>query len=191
MAEAVASLSTPIGVLWVAAGARGVRRVHGRPPTASGDGPSPPPPEAGSLLAWAVRELTEYFAGGRRCFTVPVDLEGLGAFARRVLEEVRRLPYGDTATYGGLARRLGCPGAARAVGRALAGNPLPILIPCHRVVRAGGQPGGYSAGLAAGAKEWLLAFERAQAGTRAPSAGTSASQSWMPSSRPRRNSRTK
>lgn len=94
------------------------------------------------------RQLDEYFGGKRTRFTVPIDLAAVrGPFRRRVLRELRTLPFGRVVTYGRLAARCGSPDAARAVGTAMATNPLSIVVPCHRVVRASGGLGGYSAGL--------------------------------------------
>ena len=90
-------------------------------------------------------------------FTVPLDLTGLTPFRRRVLVALRRVPRGRTITYGELARRAGCPGGARAVGGAVGANPLPVIIPCHRVIAAGGRPGGFGLGLPL--KRRLLALE--------------------------------
>jgi methylated-DNA-[protein]-cysteine S-methyltransferase len=95
----------------------------------------------------AEREILEYLACRRREFTVPLDLAGLPPFHAKVLAAARRIPYGRTATYGELATRTGSPRAARAVGQAMAHNPVPLVIPCHRVLAAGGRLGGYGGGL--------------------------------------------
>jgi methylated-DNA-[protein]-cysteine S-methyltransferase len=104
-------------------------------------------------------ELDEYFTGRRRRFTVPVDLGVVTAtFRRRVLEILHReVSYGETVSYGELAVMAGRPGAARAVGSAMASNPVPVVVPCHRVLAAGGRIGGYGGGL--GMKRALLALE--------------------------------
>jgi methylated-DNA-[protein]-cysteine S-methyltransferase len=96
-------------------------------------GPLEPDPDA---LAPLGRELDEYLAGGRRSFSLELDLTGLAAFDRAVYRAARAIPYGGTATYGELAARIGHPGAARAVGNAMSRCPLFPLVPCHRVVRA-------------------------------------------------------
>ena len=101
--------------------------------------------------------MGQYLAGRRRRFTVPVDLSGVPAFQRRVLQALRRVPYGRTITYGQLAARAGRPRAARAVGQAMAHNPVPLIVPCHRVVASGGGLGGFGGGLAL--KRRLLALE--------------------------------
>jgi methylated-DNA-[protein]-cysteine S-methyltransferase len=93
------------------------------------------------------RELAEYFGGARRHFDVPVDFGLVRGFSRRVLEELRRVPFGELVTYGELARRAGRPGAARAVGGAMRNNPIPIVVACHRVTAQDGSLGGFSGGL--------------------------------------------
>ena len=106
------------------------------------------------------RELDAYFEGTRREFDLAVDLTPLPAFQRSVLEELARVRYGETATYGGLAARVGNPRAARAVGGALNRNPIPIVLPCHRVVGASGSLVGYAGGLER--KRALLELERGE-----------------------------
>ena len=98
------------------------------------------------VLEQAAAELAAYFAGARRVFTVPLDPAGT-PFQRRVWEALRSIPYGKTASYGAIAAQIGNPRAARAVGMANHCNPIPILIPCHRVVGAGGELTGYAGGL--------------------------------------------
>jgi methylated-DNA-[protein]-cysteine S-methyltransferase len=103
------------------------------------------------------RQLDEYFDHKRREFDVFVDLSALPQFQRLVLDELQRVPFGATNTYGGLAARIGKPRAARAVGGALNKNPVPIIVPCHRIVGATGSLVGYAGGLAR--KEQLLKLE--------------------------------
>jgi methylated-DNA-[protein]-cysteine S-methyltransferase len=94
------------------------------------------------------RELEEYFSGKRTRFTLPLDLSAVRSpFRRKVLGKLSSVPFGRVISYGALARRSGSPGAARAVGTAMATNPISLVIPCHRVVGSGGGLGGYSAGL--------------------------------------------
>ena len=109
------------------------------------------------ILREAARQLTEYSSGKRRSFDLPLDLRSKG-FTRRVQVEVARIPYGKTATYGEVAHRVKSPRAARAVGGAVGANPIPIIIPCHRVVAVGGKLGGFGGGL--GLKKKLLELEK-------------------------------
>ncbi len=102
--------------------------------------------------------LNRYLRGEEIDFsTLPLDLSSLSPFCRKVLACVRKIPYGEVVSYGEIAKRIGEKGKARAVGCALKRNPLPILIPCHRVVKSDGRLGGYSLGL--GLKRWLLRRE--------------------------------
>ena len=116
-----------------------------------------PEEEDESVLDLAVRQLDGYFAGKLREFDLPLLLLG-SDFRMRVWKALAEVPYGCTQTYGRLARNLGRPSAVRAVGGAVGANPLSIFIPCHRIVGAGGSPGGYAGGLEA--KRLLLALER-------------------------------
>ena len=93
------------------------------------------------------RELAEYFRGKRREFEMPVDLRWGTDFQRRVLRATRRIPFGEAARYSDIAREIDRPKAQRAVGNALGSNPVPIVIPCHRVIASGGGIGGYTGGL--------------------------------------------
>ena len=113
---------------------------------------------AGALLARVRRQLTEYFEGTRTSFDLPLDAAG-SAFERRVWELLRTIPYGTTTSYGALARHLGDPHATRAVGAANGKNPVPIIVPCHRVVGARGELTGFGGGL--DRKRWLLEHEGA------------------------------
>jgi len=124
----------------------------------------PQKPEAGwaesavrGVLAEAVKQLREYFAGKRTEFDLPLVPEGT-AFQRSVWKCLREIPYGETISYAELAKRVGNPKAARAVGSANGKNPLPIVIPCHRVIAADGTLGGFGGGLPTKAK--LLDLER-------------------------------
>lgn len=112
---------------------------------------------ADSTVPLAAHQLTEYFAGRRREFTVPLDYRFARGFHADVLRELAKVPFGETTTYGELARAAGNPKAVRAVGGACANNPLPLLVPCHRVVRSDGALGGYRGGL--DAKRFLLEME--------------------------------
>ena len=112
------------------------------------------------------RELDEYFEGSRRSFSLTVDPVLMGGFARLVLQRTAAIPYGARATYRDLARAVDRPGAARAVGNALGSNPVPIVIPCHRVLRTGGALGGYTGGIER--KSHLLRLEAAGASSGGP-----------------------
>jgi methylated-DNA-[protein]-cysteine S-methyltransferase len=109
----------------------------------------------------ARRELDEYFAGRRRAFDLPLDLSALPPFTVSVLGELARVPYGETTTYAALARRVGRPNAARAVGTVMNRNRIPIVLPCHRVVGSTGDLTGYAGGLER--KRTLLELEGALA----------------------------
>ena len=105
------------------------------------------------------RQLDGYFAGRLNRFDLPIDRALIGPFARRVLERTSNIPYGSFASYSEVAREIGTPLAARAVGNALGSNPIPVIIPCHRVLRVGGSLGGYGGGLPR--KRFLLELEGA------------------------------
>ncbi|NDJ87504.1 MAG: methylated-DNA--[protein]-cysteine S-methyltransferase, partial [Chloroflexi bacterium] len=113
-------------------------------------------------VAPAVRQLAEYFRGSRTTFNLPLDLSQMTAFQQAVLRMTAVIPFGQTLTYGEVARRIGHPKASRAVGGALKANPIPIIIPCHRVVGAGGRLVGFSAPGGLGTKASLLHFEAAK-----------------------------
>jgi methylated-DNA-[protein]-cysteine S-methyltransferase len=115
------------------------------------------PPGANDVLARARTELDEYFAGRRHDFDLPLDWSGVSPFTLATLEATAAVPFGRLDTYGSIADRIGKPGASRAVGNALGANPLPVIVPCHRIVAAGGAIGGYTGGL--GIKQRLLAIE--------------------------------
>jgi methylated-DNA-[protein]-cysteine S-methyltransferase len=154
------ALATPVGSLSVAADGSGLRRVSWRHTAAfrpTGDSP------ADRWVQTTLDQLAEYFAGDRTAFTVPVDLSGLGAATRAVLETLRAIPAGETISYGELAARSGTGVPARAIGSIMGSNPVPIVIPCHRVVAADGL-GGYSGGHRGQGRQtklWLLEHEGA------------------------------
>lgn len=107
-------------------------------------------------FAAARQQLREYFAGERREFDLPLNVTGTD-FQLQVLEELRRIPYGETTSYGDIAKRIGRPKAMRAVGAANGRNPIPIIIPCHRVIGSSGDLTGFGGGLPA--KRALLKLE--------------------------------
>lgn len=111
-------------------------------------------------LVLAKEELRQYFRGSLQTFTVKVDLSHWQGFAAQVIAILRTVPYGETITYGELARRAGSPHAARVVGQIMACNPLPIILPCHRVIAASGDLTGYSGGAGIATKIFLLTLEK-------------------------------
>jgi len=114
------------------------------------------------LFADLIVRLQRYLAGHRVTFPDELNLSRATAFQRQVWEATRLIPYGETRSYGWVAGRVGKPGAARAVGQALTRNPLPVIIPCHRVVAGNGEPGGYRGGV--GLKGYLLFLEASAKG---------------------------
>ena len=115
--------------------------------------------EAPARLEQVRRELDEYFAGSRRAFDVPLDRSLMSAFAKKVLSATAAIPYGSVGTYTEMAAKAGSPRGSRAAGNALGSNPIPLIVPCHRVLRTGGNLGGYGGGL--DRKRWLLELEGA------------------------------
>jgi methylated-DNA-[protein]-cysteine S-methyltransferase len=111
---------------------------------------------AAAPLSATLRQLTEYFGGTRREFDLPLRMQGTD-FQKRVWQELTEIPYGQTWSYGELAKRIDNPSASRAVGLANGRNPISILVPCHRVIGADGSLTGYGGGL--DRKRWLLAHE--------------------------------
>jgi len=109
------------------------------------------------IIAQVARQLGEYFQGQRDRFDLPIDLSGVSPFTRRVLSATAEVPFGRLETYRGIAQRVGKPGATRAVGNALGRNPIPVVVPCHRIVRSDGSLGGYTGG--PHIKPHLLALE--------------------------------
>jgi methylated-DNA-[protein]-cysteine S-methyltransferase len=156
---------TPLGRLLVAVSPRGLVRVSY--PDEEGDRAldalaralSPRIVESAPATDEVRRELDQYFGGERRTFDVRVDLSPVRGFSRRVLQAAARIPFGSVRTYREVATAAGSPRATRAAGNALGANPVPIVVPCHRVVRTGGGLGGYAGGLER--KERLLRLEGA------------------------------
>lgn len=164
---ATRTLPTPIGELTIVAGSGGIRAVtFPGERTASGATPGDQQPEASNAaeelraedhLQRAVIQLLEYFAGTRQAFELALDPHGT-AFQLRAWEVLRTIPFGRTMSYGEQAEALGSPSSARAVGAANGRNPIPIIVPCHRVVGASGALTGFTGGLQT--KAWLLDHER-------------------------------
>lgn len=161
-----AALPTPIGRVLVAVTEAGLVRVSFRQTEAAFAADlrrrlDLEPMRSTARTATIVRQLRAYFAGDRRRFDVAVDLARVTPFQRRVLLATAEVPPGRVVSYGDIARRIGRPGGSRAVGQALGRNPIPIVIPCHRIVAAGGALGGYTGGL--DVKRRLLRLEGALA----------------------------
>jgi methylated-DNA-[protein]-cysteine S-methyltransferase len=158
---------SPVGPLWVAIGPKGVASIHfGREPSEAElrrlvrvFGPGIVPDK--KRTSQASRELDQYFEGRRRTFDITFDLRGITPFQERVLRTTSRIGYGDLMTYAAVARRVGNERASRATGAAVGSNPIPIVVPCHRVVASDGTLGGYGGGL--DVKRHLLAIERGDA----------------------------
>jgi methylated-DNA-[protein]-cysteine S-methyltransferase len=164
------TVESPFGALLAATTGRGLVRLAF--PEEDVDGVlerlarrvSPRIVEAPGALEVARRELDEYFSGGRRRFELELDRALIGPFSRRVLRATSRIPYGKVLSYQEVAAKAGSPRGSRAAGNALGSNPIPIVIPCHRVLRSGGALGGYGGGLER--KRWLLQLEGALPGDR-------------------------
>lgn len=157
------TVGSPVGPLLLAATDQGLLRVafenenHDAVLESLSGAVSPRILEAPRRLDEAARELDEYFTGSRRVFDLPVDLRLAKGFRRAVLARLAEIPFGDTRSYAEVAAAAGSPGAVRAVGTACALNPVPLVVPCHRVVRSDGSPGRYRGGEAA--KLALLGME--------------------------------
>lgn len=155
-------LDTPIGAILIAGDDEAVSRIGFttgkqvcQPESNWVNEPAP--------LRRATEQLEQYFAGERRQFDLKLAMRGT-AFQMRAWQVLLTIPYGEAWSYGQLAEALGSPGAARAVGRANATNPLPLVVPCHRVIGADGTLTGFGGGLSA--KQWLLHFEGALPASR-------------------------
>jgi len=157
------AFDTPIGSLRLVGDENSIDRID--LPNWAVEPPDPAwTPSADRLpaaLAEAKRQLEEYFAGERQDFDLPLSPQGT-AFQRRVWAELRRIPFGETISYGELAARIGKPSASRAVGAANGRNPLPVVVPCHRVIGSDGRLTGFGGGLPT--KQALLDLERRVAG---------------------------
>lgn len=156
-------MESPVGRLLLAGDERSVTFIG------FVEGRNPPKPEAdwrndGRFLKNAVEQLRAYFAGSLRIFNVPLRMHGT-PFQLTVWKALQEIPYGETISYGELARRVGNPKGSRAVGLANGSNPIAIVVPCHRVIGSNGKLTGYGGGL--DNKEVLLALERKNAGAQA------------------------
>jgi methylated-DNA-[protein]-cysteine S-methyltransferase len=160
-----AELDSPVGPIVAAVTTTGLARLAYRDANGGLDAilgslartVSPRIVEAPARMDAVRRELDEYFAGRRRSFGLPVDLRLAAPFGRAVLQACARIPFGATSSYAAIAAEAGRPRASRAAGNALGANPVPIVVPCHRVLRTGGGLGGYTGGLEI--KERLLTLE--------------------------------
>ena len=148
------TVPTPLGDLLLVAVEGALTKAHFAPY----DEPDTPPSPDEPVLVEAARQLTEHFAGDRTDFDLPLAPPGT-AFQQRVWDELRRIPYGTTTTYGELAERLGDPKCVRAVGLANGRNPIAVVVPCHRVIGSDGKLRGYAGGIER--KQRLLALESA------------------------------
>lgn len=153
-------LPTPIGDLLLA-GDRDALHMVGFPKGSMRRDPEPDWIYNEQPFAEVRRQLTEYFAGERKEFDLPLALDGT-EFQLLVLEELKRIPYGETTSYGDVAKRIGRPKAVRAVGAANGRNPIPIIVPCHRVIGSGGDLTGFGGGL--DTKTELLRLEAENSG---------------------------
>ena len=161
------TVATPVGELLLVASADGLVRVaferedHGAVLAGLADRVGPRILRSEGRLADAAGQVSEYFAGRRRSFDLPLDLRLLSGFRLDVVRHLREIGYGRTASYAEVAAAAGRPAAVRAVGTACGRNPLPVVVPCHRVVRSDGTSGGYLGGPEA--KQLLLSLERSAA----------------------------
>lgn len=148
---AIAWIASPLGRLCLCSDGRALTALRFHHAAI----PGPARPDA--VIEQASQELREYFDGARQHFDVSLALHG-SPFQRAVWQALQSIPFAQTVSYGEIARRIGEPGAARAVGLANNRNPIALIVPCHRVIGANGRLVGYGGGLAA--KEWLLRHER-------------------------------
>jgi methylated-DNA-[protein]-cysteine S-methyltransferase len=163
---AYTTLDSPVGPVLVAATRRGIVKisfgaVYDEEAVLADlcDRVSPRVVEVPSYFDAVRTELEDYFHGRRTSFDLPLDWSLTGGFGRRVLERTAQIPYGEVSTYKDMAAAAGSPRGARAAGNALGANPIPIVVPCHRVLHSGGGLGGYGGGL--DRKEFLLKLEGA------------------------------
>lgn len=160
------TLPSPIGDLWIGATDRGVFYVNfGALDTEAlesfyGDKSGVTFLLGGGAADVAARQLNEYFAGMRQTFCVDFDFRGSSGFMKKVYKATQKIPFGEVRSYGWIAEKIREPYSARAVGRAMGLNPVPIIVPCHRVVASDGTLGGFGGGLSL--KKWLLAHEAGQ-----------------------------
>jgi methylated-DNA-[protein]-cysteine S-methyltransferase len=160
---AVGTVDSPIGELFVAVTPKGLACIgfdgqdRAELEDRFAEGLSPRVLASARATDDVRRQLDEYFGGARHSFELPVDHRLMSPFVRKVMTETAKVPFGTVSTYGAVASRIHRPDAARAVGAALGSNPIPIVLPCHRIIGAGGKLTGYAGGLHR--KEFLLRLE--------------------------------
>ncbi|MDO9120948.1 MAG: methylated-DNA--[protein]-cysteine S-methyltransferase [Anaerolineaceae bacterium] len=154
-------LITDIGAIRVTASIQGVLQVDlpGKAYKPKADLKDASPSQALQNANAAMAQILEYLAGKRLFFNLPIDWTLITPFQKQVLEVTQFIPFGESLTYGQIAAKLGKPSASRAVGGALGRNPMPIIVPCHRVVAANGNLTGFSAADGILTKQWLLELE--------------------------------
>ena len=162
--------TSQLGDIWVATSERGLIAVEFGVPRSkfertvrslTGSSTQLLPAQKADIIAQATCEIVEYLRGKRRKFAIPIDWSILGSeFRRTALRAVEAIPYGETRTYGQIATEIGYAHAPRAVGRANATNPMPLVIPCHRVIGSDGKLHGYGGAGGLKTKQWLLDLER-------------------------------
>lgn len=131
------TIDSPVGPLRITASGSGIREIRFL---------EDPLDDVAEIAGPIVDELLAYFAGELREFSVETDLDAVSEFTRKVLLATAEIPYGETVSYGEIAKRIGMPGATQAVGNALGANPVPIVVPCHRVIRSDGSMGWFTGG---------------------------------------------
>lgn len=157
----VSDVKSPLGLIRIVADAAAVVAVSFNPES------SPKLNKVGltgqeqpnQISQQAALQIDEYFSGERTCFDLPISFGKRSAFGQSILDGLISVPYGETWSYGALAAKCHYPKAARAVGRVMASNPIPIIVPCHRIVGSSGKLTGYSGGDGVSTKKWLLDFE--------------------------------
>ena len=157
--------TTPLGKIWLAYSGEGLAAVEVGGSLDELKKYIPPKYKISSVISHegihqAAVQIEEYLEGKRRAFDLPIDWSGTTDFQRMVLGAVDSIPYGETRSYGQIAAKIGKPKASRAVGRANATNPIPLVIPCHRVIGSDGHLRGYGAGEGIETKAWLLDLEK-------------------------------
>jgi len=152
------SLSSPVGIYKIVSNAHAIVSIHFLGNTIQGSYDS----TSNEILQLAIQQIEEYFQGTRKEFTIPFELSGT-SLLQKVYQTLAQVPYGSTIKYGDLAKKAGIDKGGRFAGNAMARNPLPIVIPCHRVIRGDGSIGNYSSG-GENVKRWLINWEISHVG---------------------------